>query len=186
MSHALFIRHAETAMAGRFCGHSDPGLNERGRNQLILLLEQLSEETIEFIYSSDLQRAISTAEAIATNRKLPLVTRPALREIDFGQWEGRSWVEIELSNAEGAQKWMAAYPHLPAPEGETFDTFEARVLEEVNGLLARHAGPFAVVTHAGVLRVVLRRLCGCSEEMAWQRTQSYCCIVRYEMKGVHP
>jgi alpha-ribazole phosphatase len=184
MSHALFIRHAETAMAGRFCGHSDPGLNERGQNQLISLVEQLSEETIEFIYSSDLQRAISTAEAIATNRKLPLETRPGLREINFGQWEGLNWPEIELSNAEYARRWMAAYPHLPAPEGETFDTFEARVLEEVNGLLARHDGPIAVVTHAGVLRVVLRHLCGCSEQTAWRQTQSYCCIVRYELKGV--
>jgi alpha-ribazole phosphatase len=186
MSHVLFIRHGETAMAGRFCGHSDPGLNERGRNQLIPLLEQLSEEPIGFIYSSDLQRAVSTAEAIATGRNLPLVTRPGLREINFGQWEGLSWAEIERSNAEYAREWMAAYPHLPAPEGETVEAFEMRVLKEVNNILGHHDGPIAVVTHAGVLRVVLRHLCGCSEQTAWQRTQSYCCIVRYEMKGVHP
>ena len=81
---------------------------------------------------------------------------------------------------EYARKWMARYPHLPAPSGENFQTFEARVLEEVNHLLDNNRGPIAVVTHAGVLRVVLRHLCGCSEEEAWQQTQAYCCVVRYE------
>jgi alpha-ribazole phosphatase/probable phosphoglycerate mutase len=185
MSRALFIRHAETAMAGRFCGQSDPALSERGESQLIPLLEQLSAEAIEFVYSSDLRRAVSTAEAIATSRNIPRVTRRGLREIDFGQWEGLSWAEIELLDAEYARKWMVAFPHLPAPEGESFDGFEARVLEEVNNLIAADSGPIAVVTHAGVLRVVLRHLCGCSEQEAWRQTQSYCSIVRYEVKGVH-
>ena len=181
MSHALFIRHAETAMAGRFCGHSDPGLNERGRNQLILLLEQLSEETIEFIYSSDLQRAISTAEAIATNRKLPLVTRPALREIDFGQWEGLTWRSIEERDRTYAQRWIAEYPHLPAPDGEDFGNFEQRVLNEVNFLsrsVPADNRSVAVITHAGVLRTVLR-MHGSSDEDAWMQTSSYCAIVRH-------
>jgi alpha-ribazole phosphatase len=182
---ALFIRHAETAMAGRFCGHSDPDLNAQGRAQLGPLAQLLSAEPIEWVYSSDLRRARSTAEAIAACRDIPSALRPALREIDFGQWEGLSWNEIEQLDPEYARQWMALYPHLPAPAGESFQSFEARVVEEVNLLLARHAGPIAVVTHAGVLRVVLQHLCGCSEPEAWQQTQPYCCVVRYEGKGEH-
>jgi broad specificity phosphatase PhoE len=185
MSQVFFIRHAETEMAGRFCGHSDPELNAHGRAQLTALTQLLSDETIDSVYSSDLRRAISTAEAIAACRALPLELRPALREIDFGRWEGLGWNEIELMDSEYASRWMARYPHLPAPAGESFESFETRVLEEVNLLFARHSGSIAVVTHAGVLRVLLRHLCGCSEPEAWQQTQSYCCVVRYEIKGEH-
>jgi alpha-ribazole phosphatase len=55
--------------------------------------------------------------------------------------------------------------------------------EEVNQLLESSRGPMAVVTHAGVLRVVMRRLCGCSDEEAWQQTRPYCSVVRYELRN---
>ncbi len=183
MNTAFFIRHAETERAGRFCGHSDPELNAEGRAQLTALADLLSAETIERVYCSDLRRATSTAQSIAATRDIPLTLRPALREIDFGRWEGLSWEQVEQMDPEHARKWMDAFPNLPAPEGESFRAFEARVLEEVHALIERDPGPMAVVTHAGVLRVVLRHLCGCSEPEAWQQTQSYCCVVRYEAEG---
>jgi len=179
MSRALFIRHAETEMAGRFCGHSDPELNAKGRTQLTSLAQHLSTEPIDTVYSSDLRRARSTAQAIAAVREIPQVVRPALREIDFGQWEGLRWEQIEQMDPEYAGMWVEGYPHLPAPSGESFQAFEARVLKEVNHLLDSNRGPIAVVTHGGVLRVVLRHFCACSEEEAWQQTRAYCCIVRY-------
>jgi len=178
VSRILFIRHAETEMAGRFCGHSDPDLNAQGRAQLMNLARLLSAETIEEVYSSDLRRALSTAQAIAAARSIPLSLRPALREIAFGQWEGLSWAQIEQRFPEYSREWAAGYPLLPAPEGEEFHAFESRVLEEVHRLLDR--GPIAVVTHAGALRVVLQHLCGCSEREAWEQTREYCCIIRYE------
>jgi alpha-ribazole phosphatase len=180
MSRVLFIRHAETEMAGRFCGHSDPDLNAQGRMQLTPLAHGLSGEPLDIVYSSDLRRASATARAIAAVREIPQVVRPALREIDFGQWEGLSWEQIEQMDPAYARKWMGRYPHLAAPSGESFQAFEARVLEEVKFLLDSNGGPIAVVTHGGVLRVVLRHLCGQSDEEAWQQTRAYCCIVRYE------
>jgi alpha-ribazole phosphatase len=178
VSRILFIRHAETEMAGRFCGHSDPDLNAQGRAQLMDLARLLSAEAIEGVYSSDLRRAQSTAQAIAAARSIPLSLRPALREIDFGQWEGLSWAQIEDRHPEYSRKWAAGYPHHPAPGGEEFDAFKARILGEVNHLLDR--GPVAVVTHAGVLRVVLQHLCGCSEREAWKQTREYCCVIHFE------
>jgi alpha-ribazole phosphatase len=183
MSRVLFIRHAETEMAGRFCGHSDPALNAQGQTQLAGLVLSLSTERIGAVYSSDLRRAQSTAQAIAAGRKIPLTFRPALREIHFGKWEGLSWAEIEQHDTEYARRWVDGYPHVPAPAGESFPDFEARVLEEVNHLIHRSGDSIAVVTHAGVLRVILRRLHGCSEQEAWQQTQPYCCVVRYQAKG---
>ncbi len=180
MSRVLFIRHAETEMAGRFCGHSDPDLNARGREQLRDLAQLLSDEHIDEVYSSDLRRATSTAEAITVKR---ILLRPALREIDFGRWEGLSWQQVEQADAEYAREWIAAFPHLPAPAGESFGVFEARILAEVNQLIGEDRGPIAIVTHAGVLRVVLRHLFGCSEQEAWQQTRSYCCVMPYESRN---
>jgi alpha-ribazole phosphatase len=180
MSRVLFIRHAETEMAGRYCGHSDPDLNAEGHAQLTRLAARLSEEMLDTVYSSDLRRAVSTAQAIAGDRNIPWVLRPALREINFGSWEGLSWEEADQLDPEYAQKWMKSYPNLPTPSGESFEDFERRVLTEVNHLMNRSPGPIAVVTHGGVLRVVLRHLCGYSDSRAWQETQQYCCVVRYE------
>ncbi len=62
---------------------------------------------------------------------------------------------IRNTRGSGSQR----YPHLPAPSGESFQAFEARVLEEVHRLLDGNPGPIAVVTHGGVLRVVLQHFC---------------------------
>jgi alpha-ribazole phosphatase/probable phosphoglycerate mutase len=183
VSHVVFIRHAETAMAGMYCGHSDPDLSESGQAQLSQLVQDLSEESFTTVYSSDLRRARYTAGAIAKGRAIQQVLRPALREIHFGEWEGLTWKQIEQRDPRYAQEWINGYPHLPAPGGETYADFEARVVAEVNELVENNHGSVAVVTHAGVLRIVLRHLLGCSEEDAWQQTRPYCCVVRYEAKG---
>jgi alpha-ribazole phosphatase len=182
MSEILFIRHAETDMAGTFCGHSDPPLNMRGRTQLSKLLRALSTESINEVYASDLLRTRETAEAIAADRAIEYHLRPGLREISFGQWEGLNWREVEQRHTAYAQRWIAEYPDLPAPDGESISDFERRVLAEVNLLIVKaDTNDIAVVTHAGVLRTVLCRLHGCLEEEAWELTRAYCSIVRYKI-----
>jgi alpha-ribazole phosphatase len=182
MSELLFIRHAATDMAGTFCGHSDPELNARGRVQLAELIDRLRVEEIGAVYTSDLRRARTTGTAIAEAFGVACHVRSALREIGFGQWEGITWEEIERRDEAYARRWIAEYPRLPAPEGERFGDFERRVLDEVT-FLSREtetaSRAIAVVTHAGVLRIVLCALYGCSEEAAWEQTKAYCSIVRH-------
>jgi broad specificity phosphatase PhoE len=151
-----------------------------GEAQLADLIVRLSGKRLERVYSSDLKRAQSTAQAIADAQGIAVEPRAALREIYFGQWEGLLWEEIERRDPQYAQAWMTSFPHLPAPSGETFAAFEARVVHEVTGILDSVDGPIAVVTHGGVLRVVLQHFCGRSASEAWQETQSYCCVVPYE------
>jgi alpha-ribazole phosphatase len=180
MSDILFIRHAETDMAGTFCGHSDPGLNTRGHEQIAELIDRLRSEDIGCVYTSDLRRAQTTAEAIARAFGVECRTRPALREISFGEWEGLRWKEIEERDEVYARRWMAEHPLLAAPEGEAFRDFERRVLGEVAFLSTKsEERGIAVVTHAGVLRTVLRSLQQCSEEDAWRQTKPYCAVLRH-------
>jgi alpha-ribazole phosphatase len=184
MKEILFVRHAETDMAGTFCGHSDPELNASGMNQVNELINRLCTERVDMVYSSDLRRAYTTGRAIAKAFSVDCHLRSALREIDFGQWEGLTWKEIEQRDETYARRWLAEYPSLAAPGGENFLDFEQRVLEEVDTLSkkmdAKHHCAI-VVTHAGVLRTVLRVLHGCSEDGAWERTRSYCSIVRHHV-----
>jgi broad specificity phosphatase PhoE len=181
MDTLLFIRHAETDLAGRFCGHTDPPVNERGFRQIEELLDTLRSEPIDAVYASDLSRSLATADAIGRVFGLPSITMPELREIDFGEWEGLNWAEIESRDQTYARRWSEAYPDLPAPGGEPFKAFQFRVLTQVKHLLATATESCAaVVTHAGVMRVVLRSLCRLDEQNAWERTRSYCGLFRYQ------
>lgn len=184
METLLFIRHAETDLAGRFCGRSDPPVNERGRLQIEELRRALESEKVDAVYTSDLSRALTTADAVAKVFGLSAISVPGLREISFGEWEGLSWREIESRDPAYAERWSKDYPNLPAPGGEQFEDFEARVLTEVERLLAiSHYRSAAVVTHGGVMRAVLRSLCGADETEAWERTREYCSFFRYEPGG---
>ena len=183
MREIIFIRHAETDMSDTFCGHSDPGLNQRGHLQLAELINTLHMEAIGAVYASDLRRAYMTGMAIAKAFGVDCHVRPELREINFGQWEGLTWTEIERRDKACARRWLAEYPGLAAPDGEDFRDFEQRVLEEVK-LISMEAEikvhNVAVVTHGGVLRTLLRVLHGSSEEDAWSQTNSYCSIIRHQ------
>ncbi|NYF80042.1 histidine phosphatase family protein [Granulicella arctica] len=176
MSDLLFIRHAQTDMAGKFCGHSDPPINASGESQLRDLIARLTPVIFDKIYCSDLRRAVNTAEALAKVRHLPITMKSGLREIYFGDWEGLSWAEVEHRDAAYARRWTEGFPHVSAPGGESFEDFETRVLEDVNQLIGLEEDEqIAVVTHGGVMRVVLRALHGYSEHEAWEQTRSYCC-----------
>jgi alpha-ribazole phosphatase/probable phosphoglycerate mutase len=181
MSGLLFIRHAQTDLAGTFCGHSDPEINACGRRQIRDLIERMAHETIDAIYSSDLRRAASTAESLSEAFAAPVTRRRGLREIHFGDWEGLTWNEIERRAADYARRWIEAFPNLRAPGGESVLDFEARVQDEVDHLLVVSEDKrIAVVTHGGVMRSALRTLCGCTGQDAWERTQAYCSFFAYD------
>jgi alpha-ribazole phosphatase/probable phosphoglycerate mutase len=178
MSDILFIRHGATDLAGTFCGHSDPPLNERGRLQVAALLEKLEGDTIEVVYASDLLRARETAAALATARGVPLYLLPGLREIHFGEWESLHWSEVEALDSQYANRWMTAYPNLAAPGGEAIVAFEERVLTTVQTLLRTERRPVAIVSHAGVMRLVMRQLGEVTDDECFARTKEYCSVVR--------
>lgn len=182
MDTLLFTWHAETALAGRFCGNSDPPINESGQRPIESLLKALETEPIDAIYTHDLPRALVTAEAIGETRGHPPVAISQLRELNFGEWEGLSREEIESRDQEYARRWSGAYPEWPAPGGDNFEAFRFRVLTEVELFLAVPSQRLAaVVTHGGAMRIVLRSLCGADERKAWERTREYCSIFRYQL-----
>ena len=180
MNELHFVRHAATDMAGTFCGHSDPPVNAVGQQQIVELLQRLRGDRYDAVYTSDLRRAHTTAAALAEDFSIPCIERSALREIDFGLWEGLTWGEIEARDPGYAKHWIDAHPKIAAPRGEAFPDFERRVGAETEWLLSQKEYPrVLVVSHAGVMRSILQRRCKCSEQEAWALTREYCCSFRY-------
>lgn len=152
----LLVRHAQSTMAGRFCGHSDAPLSEAGRAQLPQIVRCLERWPVARVYTSDLKRAYETAVAITDGKSLPLVVRAGLREINFGEWEGLSWEEIEARDPATASAWFANYPLQSAPGGESFEDYRSKVEDELTALLKEADREcMAVVTHAGFIRTAL-------------------------------
>jgi broad specificity phosphatase PhoE len=174
----VFIRHAETDKSGTFCGHSNPPINARGHQQTNDLIVTLSPPPFDLIYSSDLLRALETAKPLADTFGLPIKTNSNLREIFFGEWESLTWAEIEMRDSDYARRWLETFPALPAPGGETYASFEARILEVCSELLAQGRRT-AVITHGGVMRVALHHLLGYNDQQAWELTRHYCSSFTY-------
>ena len=155
------IRHGETAWnaSTRIQGHTDIPLNDHGQRQAQLLAQALAQaDPMDAIYSSDLQRALATAQALSQQTGARLVTHVELRERAFGDFEGRSFAQIEQELPEQAQLWRTRVPDWTPPGGgESLLAMQQRVMTTVNALAEQHLGQqIAVVAHGGVLDVLYR------------------------------
>lgn len=173
----LVIRHAATDMSGTFCGQSDPPLNSMGRAQATALAALLESWKVRRLYASDLQRAVQTACVLGKSWNVPIAARRALREISFGDWEGRRWSQIRAQEA--GIRTMESSPEFCAPGGETFGRFRARVLAAFKEIVVESNGRLtAIVTHLGVMRVALKELS--AENCSWEPQQrvDHCSVYR--------
>ena len=155
----LAIRHGETMwnVDTRIQGHLDIGLNDTGRWQAELLGLALSGEPIAAIYASDLSRAHDTALAVSRSTGVPVRAEPGLRERCFGEFEGRTFAEIELELPEQAKRWRQRDPAFTPAGGESLLVLQARVLTTAARLAARHPGEqIALFGHGGVMDILYR------------------------------
>ena len=166
MTRLWLIRHgASTAPPGLAIGASDPPLSALGRAQARSVAAALAARPLVRVISSDLRRAAETATAIAARHALAIETSAALREIDFGSWEGRDLGDLWLEDAAAARAWEQDYRQAPRTFGESVSEVEHRVAAFWKQLLPLPAiGEIAIVGHGGSL-AALRALVSC-EPMA--------------------
>jgi alpha-ribazole phosphatase len=151
------VRHGEAeGVSNRCCGHADPPLSAQGVAQANAVAGRLAAERISRVYASTSSRAVETAQILAQPHRLPVQPVPDMREIHFGDLEGRTFDEIERRWPDIFQSWMTRPMETHFPNGESFVQMRRRALEALNSLLNRHKNEaIAVVTHAGVIRAVL-------------------------------
>ena len=155
----LAIRHGETLwnVDSRIQGHLDIGLNDTGRWQAERLGLALKDEPIAAIYASDLSRAHDTALAVSRHTGVPVQAEPGLRERSFGEFEGRTFAEIETELPAQAQRWRQRDPTFTPAGGESLLMLEARVLSVAARLAAQHPGEqIALFAHGGVMDILYR------------------------------
>ena len=155
----LAIRHGETLwnVDSRIQGHLDIGLNDTGRWQAERLGMALKDEPMAAIYASDLSRAHDTALYVSRATGVPVVPELGLRERGFGEFEGKTFAEIEIALPDQAQRWRKRDPSFTPAGGESLLQVQARVLATVNRLAKQHPGELIVmVGHGGVMDVLYR------------------------------
>lgn len=167
----IAIRHGETAwnVDTRIQGHLDIPLNDTGRWQARRVGAALAGEELSAIYASDLGRAHQTAQAVAERAGLPVVADVGLRERAFGNFEGKTFAEIEADWPDQALRWRKRDPAFEPVGGESLLRFRERIVGTLNRLAARHpGGQIVLVGHGGVMDVLYRAATG--QELQAPRT----------------
>jgi len=132
-----------------------------GYRQVERLRDRLVDDKIDAVYSSDLRRALVTAEVISSGHKVDIVTCPELREVNYGNVEGLTFEEISRLYPEVAESLTNFSLRLNFPGGEDFEGFIERASKFLDKL-KRHtpSQTMLIVAHSGPLRVLICRLLG--------------------------
>ena len=159
----LLVRHGATTLSAedRFAGSTDVPLSDEGRHQAARLGSRLADDAIAAVYCSPMRRTIETAALIAEAHKLPPVTRPGLREIDHGHWEGLTRQDVEQRFGDEYARWEED-PFTVAPTGgECGVDVMARALPVIRAIIESHRGQnVLVVSHKATIRLMISSLLG--------------------------
>lgn len=157
------VRHGETVwnLESRYQGWADQPLSALGREQAAEVANLLSMVAFDAAYSSDLQRAVTTAEIILGGREIAAEKLRNFREIDIGELDGRTEQEIRINYPEQLRAWRDTPGTLTMPGGESLHDVEARAWPALETLLERHPGETVLlVAHHTVNKVILCRVLG--------------------------
>ncbi len=154
----FLVRHAEAAgpdREKRYLGQLDPDLSPSGVRQAEELARALQRFPIRALFASDLRRAMRTAELIARGRDCRPEPVRELREIALGDWEGRTFAQVRARYPEEYRLRGLDLAGYRPPGGESFADLRSRVVPAFERAVERSRGDLAIVTHAGVIRMVL-------------------------------
>ncbi len=164
MLRLFLLRHGQTAMsrADLFCGRRlDPPLTAEGVAMAEAFASAYRKMSWAAIYSSPLDRALSTAAPLAHTLAIPVEERDELAEIDYGEWDGKSVDEVSRDHHVAYERWTADPAWNPPPGGETAVALAQRVTRVIEQIdLAHRDGNVLVVSHKASIRVALCALLG--------------------------
>ncbi len=159
----ILVRHGKTEYNERrqYCGALDPDLSDLGRQELegSAIRAYLEEHTPDMVFCSPMRRTLQTAAILLDGRDVPLVAVPELREIDFGDFEGRSYKDMKDDPAYTA--WLDTNCEGPIPGGDFPESFRDDVEVCFESLMetcrTERVERALIVSHGGVLGTILER-----------------------------
>ncbi|HRI02776.1 MAG TPA: histidine phosphatase family protein [Pyrinomonadaceae bacterium] len=183
------IRHGQSAgnAEGRFGGHGPTPLSDLGQRQAELTAKLLSKEGIHAIYSSDLARAVQTAEPLAKRLGLEINTSDAFRERHVGVLEGLTFDESKERHPKDYYALVNRSVNHVITEGESYRHLLRRITTKLHDVLREHNGQrVAVFSHTGAICFLTLHLMGAihrsTKTTPWIIT-SNCGINRFELRG---
>ncbi|WP_455539318.1 histidine phosphatase family protein [Terrisporobacter sp.] len=183
------VRHGQTNwnILGKTQGHGNSDLTEKGINQATDLAKSMVKYPIDYIYSSDLGRAVETAKIIANEFDKEVITTPALKEMGFGKWEGLLIKEIQEKYADIYKTWRNE-PHLAQiPGGETLQIIKERTDKFLTELNEKYDGKHIVlVTHSVTARVILLSVLNSGMENIYRINQGNTALNVIEFRNYGP
>jgi ribonuclease H / adenosylcobalamin/alpha-ribazole phosphatase len=158
----VLLRHGVTAHTSgkRFSGGlggDNPGLSDEGRTQVRAAAAWLLDlkDKIDAVVCSPVRRTRESAEIVAAELGLPLEEEPGFAEMEFGAWDGLTFVEVAEQHKDALDSWLGDLDAAP-PGGESFRTVEMRVMAGLGRLLEQHAGrTVVVVSHVTPIKTLV-------------------------------
>jgi probable phosphoglycerate mutase len=162
MMHIDLLRHGEPVGGSRYRGHTiDDPLSDLGWRQMREGVGSFNDW--DRIVTSPLLRCAEFAQQLAKEKNLPIDIDAGLREIGFGEWEGKTRKELQSERAEEYARFYADPVRNTPPGAEPLLDFYARVSSAYSGLQQQHSSSnLLVVAHAGVIRAILTHALGAS------------------------
>ena len=181
----IFVRHGQTLwnMEGRVMGQLDSPLSPLGELQAQAIAERLAQVSFEYLYSSDLGRALQTARIVAARTGHEIRVDQDLRERHLGVFQGITGEEKRRLHAETWKACKAGGDDYQIPGGgESQNQRRQRAQRVMERLAERHAGgSVVIVSHDGILRGFLAHVLGldvASETLFLRTHASYNCFIR--------
>ncbi|MDF2593215.1 MAG: putative phosphoglycerate mutase family protein [Clostridia bacterium] len=168
MTMVYLVRHGETDYnkMGCYYGWTDCSLAQSGIEQSQALRKVFENIHYDVMVSSDLKRAVETANIINSPNKI--LTDKRLRELNFGQWEGKSYEEIAVEYTEHWNLWIEDFENATPTDGESLAGMYNRICDYMDEILSLYKNKsIVIVSHNGSLRIIAAYLLGLGLEKIW-------------------
>ena len=174
------LRHGEVEGGDIFRGSTDDKLTDDGWDHMQATLQ--GDVKWDVIISSPLLRCVEFSESLSDQEDIKLEIIEEFQEIDFGEWEGKSPDELIKDDNEILKRWWLSPTKQTPPEGEDFHDFRARVLKNLKQITEKYEDQrILLVTHAGVIRVILMSILGMQEENLFRLNVDYASLSTIRM-----
>lgn len=151
----FLIRHGQTDwnIRGKIQGSCDIELNDNGLIQAENLSNMIIENKYKFskIFSSPQIRAIKTAEILSVATNVEYIATEGLEEINLGEWEGLSWIEVKEKYPTEYNEWYRNRRYTKPPKGESYQEMINRVLAAIIKIINENSEDVAIVTHSAII-----------------------------------
>lgn len=157
------VRHGKIEWQNEkaYIGQTELPLSEEGIRQSAKLKDYFAEIPLYKAYTSPLSRCVDTLDIILDGREIPIIRVDAFKEINMGDWEGRTFSEIKGIYPDAYEKRGLEIDQFAPPKGESFIELQQRVMPAFKKIIRDETSdPILILGHSGVNRVILSAILG--------------------------